>query len=102
MSAALALLRDLDEAHATMTRCAEALDWDGVAAAWRQAERDFAQLTQHRLEALPPEQRREASAHIERILYAQAAIVQRAKPWMEQVAPLLDNFTRHPLTPLEG
>ena len=40
MSAALALLRDLDEAHATMTRCAEALDWDGVAAAWRQAERD--------------------------------------------------------------
>ena len=37
MSAVLALLRDLDEAHATMTRCAEALDWDGVAAAWRQA-----------------------------------------------------------------
>ena len=102
MSAALALLRHLDEAHATMVRCAETLDWDGVATAWQQAERDFLQLTQYRLETLAPEQRQEARTCIERILSAQATVSQRAKPWMDQVAPLLESFTQHPLVSLEG
>ena len=98
MSPQLQLLRDLGAAHQTMARLAEALDWEGVAKEWQEgAEVQFRALQKAPLAGLPAAEQAEARQLIEEVLRLQASISGRAKPWMEQVAPLLECFARHPL-----
>ena len=100
MTPPLQLLRAIDDAHATMVTCAETLDWDGVARAWQSAEDGFVQLMQHPpFDRLPTNERAEAKLRIDSILSRQSQVATRARPWMEQTAPLLDSFSRHPLPP---
>lgn len=98
MSTQLQLLRNLGAAHQTMARLAEALDWEGVASEWQGAEAQFRALQNTPpLAGLSATEQAEARQLIEEVLRLQASISARAKPWMEQVAPLLECFARHPL-----
>ena len=101
MSEILARLRRIDEAHLVMAQCAEALDWEGLLRAWQGAETELGELTRTPLDHIPPLERDEARMRINSILRLQQSVSERVQPWMAQVAPLLESFSRHPLAALD-
>ena len=101
MSEALVLLRDIEAAHERMAQCAETLNWDGLIEAWQSAQPGLDKLMLVRLDTLPSNEKPEARARVESILLRQEQIAARAKPWMTDVAPLLESFARNPLARIE-
>jgi hypothetical protein len=98
MTVALALLRELHSDHENMAQMASVLDWDGIGKAWEGVEVKLASLKKIPLIELKGNERQEARDLIEKVLRLQKLISDQAKPWMDQVRPLLESFDRFPLT----
>jgi hypothetical protein len=98
-TSALELLRDIEKRHEHMSRMADDLDWNGVRAEWNLAERQIKALQRFRLTDLTGADRTEAARLIRNQLALQQHISERARPWMDQVRPLLDCFKAHPIKP---
>ena len=98
MSAPVLLLRELNECHENMARMADVLDWDSIGLLWQGAETSFAALMKIPLAELTGNERIEARQLIENLLKLQKLVSEQAKPWMDQVRPLLESFDRYPLT----
>jgi hypothetical protein len=81
-----------------MAQMANALDWDGVGSAWEGAEVRLALLRKIPLTELKGNERLEARHLIGNVLRLQNLISEQAKPWMDEVRPLLESFDRFPLT----
>ena len=101
MAAPLVLLREINTCHENMLLMAKALDWDGVSKEWQGTESNFFTLMKTSLTELRGNDRAEARQLIENLLKLQKLISAQAKPWMDQVRPLLDSFDRYPLTSIE-
>lgn len=97
MTAALTLLRELNNDHQNMAQMAIILDWDGVSSVWETAETRLSLLRKMSLTELQGNDRLEARQLIENVLKLQDLISEQAKPWMDQVRPLLESFDRFPL-----
>jgi len=96
-AAALDCLRQLATQHENMARMADLLDWDGLTREWQDASNRFATLQKISLTGLSANERTQARELIEKLLTLQERISGQARPWMDQVRPLLDSFERHPL-----
>lgn len=99
MAPALELLRDIEKRHERMSRMADDLDWKGVQEEWSLAERQIKALQQFPLTGLKGADRTEAARLIRNQLALQQHISERARPWMDQVRPLLDCFKAYPIKP---
>ena len=99
MSRALVLLREVCTSHEKMLEIASLLEWDRIGEAWNVAEKQLIGFTKEGTASLEASERAEAIQLIEKILNLQKEIALKAKPWQEDVRPLLENFSRYPLQP---
>jgi hypothetical protein len=97
MDAALVLLERIGESHRRMAALAEALDWEGLVAEWRDVHPDIAELRELPLDRLNDPERAKAARLISDLIEFEKRISARITPWMEQVLPLLETFRKYPL-----
>ena len=97
MNPALSLLNELVNQHERMAVLADQLNWDALSVAWGTTEPSFLALRELHLSALSIPEGQEARQLIEQLLALQMRISERVKPWQEQVRPMLDSFSQHPL-----
>jgi hypothetical protein len=97
MDDALALLERIGASHRRMAALAEALDWDGLVAEWRDIHPSIAELGEFPLDRLDDRERVQAASLIAEFIEFEKQIAARIAPWMEQVRPLLEIFRKHPL-----
>jgi hypothetical protein len=94
MSPSLTLLSALRDRHDQLSKQADELDWDGLAAGWQEVEIMFTALAKIPLSDIPLTEKTEARQYIEELLATQKKLSACILPWMEQVRPLLDSFSR--------
>jgi hypothetical protein len=97
MDAALVLIERIGESHRRMVALADALDWDGLVAEWRDIHPRVAELRELPLDRLDGGERARAASLIAELIGFEERITARITPWMEQVRPLLEVFREYPL-----
>jgi hypothetical protein len=97
MDAALALLERVGASHRRMAALAEALDWDGLVAEWRDIQPRIIELEGLPLDRLSERERARAVRQMAGLVEFEKQISARIAPWMEQVRPLLETFRKYPL-----
>lgn len=94
-SSVLETLRRLHACHLKMVESAGNLDWDRTTALWGEAKPLYIELRNSRLSSLAGNERDEGIRLVKAILSTHQEIESRARPWMEQVKPLLDCFSEN-------
>jgi hypothetical protein len=97
MTAALTLIERIGESHGRMAALADALDWDGLVAEWRDISPHIVELRALPLDRLDDRERARAASLMTELIEFEKRISARITPWMEQVRPLLEIFRKHPL-----
>lgn len=90
----LETLHQLQSCHQRLARQSEKQDWDAVLIEWKNAEELFFKLQKHSLTRLTKAHQIEARVLIEELLATERIIMARIGPWMEQVKPMLEAFSR--------
>lgn len=93
-SPVLETLRRLHACHLRMVESAGNLDWDRTTTLWSEAKPLYLELRNSPLAALAGSERDEGMRLVEAILSMHNEVEGRVLPWMEQVKPLLDSFSK--------
>ncbi len=98
-SPVLTLLEDIGRSHERIARLSGQLDWDGVNSEWQLTYRKLLELKSFSLDELPDSEKTKVAQQIERVLELEQQISEQIAPWLEQVRPLLESFSEHPIAP---
>jgi hypothetical protein len=93
----LSLLERIAASHRRMAALAEALDWDGLVAEWRDIHPRIIELEGLPLDHLSERERAQAVKQMTGLIEFEKQISARIAPWMEQVRPMLETFRKYPL-----